>query len=111
MVNRFWRAVLMGFSGIVNITFTHACTIKYFSSDSVFKSSLRHLSRPGALPGVQTVFNVLCDFLTGECATQPALLAVLYVSVLSFVIRSSAAIIPLLCQKSVKCQHFTYTYI
>jgi len=51
MVDRLWRAVSIVFSGRVNIPFTHACTIKNFSTDIVFKSSLGHLSRPGDLPG------------------------------------------------------------
>jgi len=51
MVDRLWRAVSMVFSGRVNISFTHACTIKNSSSDIVFNSSLGHLSGPGALPG------------------------------------------------------------
>ena len=44
MVDRLWRAVSMVFSGRVNISFTHACTIKNSSSDIVFNSSLGHLS-------------------------------------------------------------------
>ena len=51
MVDRLWRAVPIACCGRVNISFTHACTIKNSSSDIVFKSSLGHLSRPGALPG------------------------------------------------------------
>jgi len=53
------------------------------------------------------VFNVLCDLLTGECTTQPASvpLAVLCASILSLVISSSSAVVPLLCRKSVKYQH------
>ena len=48
MVDRLWRAVSVVFSGRVNISFTHACTIKNSSSDIVFNSSLGHLSGPGA---------------------------------------------------------------
>jgi len=51
MVDQVWRAVSMVFSGRVNISFTHACTIKNSSSDFVFNSSLGHMSGPGALPG------------------------------------------------------------
>ena len=66
----------MVFSGRVNISITYTCTIKNSSSDVVFNSSLEHLSRPGALPGYhETGFNVLSDFLNGECVTQPALRA------------------------------------
>ena len=64
MVDRLWRAVSMVFSGRVNIAFTHACAIKNSSSEIVFNSSL------GKMLGV---INVLCDLLTGECTTQPAL--------------------------------------
>ena len=66
MMDRLWRAVSMVFSGRVNISFTHACTIKNSSSEIVFNSSL------GKMLGV---INVLCDLLTGECTTQPALRA------------------------------------
>jgi len=53
------------------------------------------------------VFNVLCELLTGECTTQPALRATSGSVCVDFVlvITSSAAIVPLLCRKSAKCQH------
>jgi len=62
----------MVFSGTVNISFTHACTIKNSSSDIVFNNLVG--TYLGLAPCL-VLFNVLCDFLTGECATQPALRA------------------------------------
>jgi len=50
MVDQLWRAVSMVSSDSVNISFTHACTIKNSSSDIVFNSSVGHLSGPRALP-------------------------------------------------------------
>ena len=64
-----------GFSGRVNISCTHACTIKNSSSDIVFNSSLGHWSGPWRLTWFWKVFNVLCDLLTGECTMQLALRA------------------------------------
>jgi len=75
MVERLWRAVLMVFSGRVNISFTHACTIKNSSSDIVFNSSLGHLSGPGALHSFTQCSTYFANLLTGECTTQPALRA------------------------------------
>ena len=107
MVDRLWRAVSMVFWGRVNISFTHACTIKNSSSDIVFKSSLGHLSGPGALPGLRQCSTY---FAISRLVSAPRNLpcvpnAVLCALISSLVIRSSAAIFPLLCRKSVKRQH------
>ena len=106
VVDRLWRAVLMVFSGRVNISFTHTCTIKNSSSDIVFNSSLGHLSGPCALPGFRqcsTYFAISWVSAPRNLLCVP--LAVLCASILSLIISSSAAIVPLLCRKSVKCQH------
>ena len=59
MVDRLWRAVSMGFSGRVNILFTHTSTIKNSSSNIVFNSSLGHF----------------CSLVVPEICEVPALLA------------------------------------
>ena len=103
MVDRLWRAVSIVFSGSVNISFTHACTIKHFSFDIVFKSSSGHLSGPGALPGFRQ-YSTYCAIygLVSAVRNLPCVaLAVLHASILSFVISFSAAIVPVLCRKSV----------
>jgi len=109
MVDRLWRDVSMVFSGRVNTSFTHACTIKNSSSDIVFNSSLGHLSGPGTLPGFrQCLMYFAISWLVSASAPRnlPCVpLAILCASILSLVISSSAAIVPLLCRKSVKCQH------
>ena len=43
--------------------------------------------------------------MSAPCNLPCVPLAILYASILSLVISSSVAIVPLLCQKSVKCQH------
>jgi len=107
MVDRIWRAVSIFFSGRVNISFTHACTIKNSSSDIVFNRSLGHLSVPGALPRFRECSTHLAiSWLVGAPRNLPCVpLAVLCASILSLVISSSAAIVTLICRKSVKCQH------
>jgi len=107
MVDGLWHAVSMVFSGRVNISFIHACTIKNSSYDIVINSSLGHLSGPGALPGFRQYST--CFAISGLVSVPRNLLCVplkvLYASILSLVISFRASIVPLLCRKYVRCQH------
>ena len=53
------------------------------------------------------MFNVLCDLLTGSAPYNLPCVppGVLCASISSLVISTGATIVPLLCRKSVKCQH------
>jgi len=107
MVDQFWRTVSMVFSGRVNISFTHAYTIKKSSSEIVFNSPLGYLSGPDVLSGFrQCPMNFVISWQVSVPCNLPCVpLDVLWTSILSLVISSNAAIVPLLCLKSVKYQY------